>query len=643
VKHSLELQALAIREQKIYIWELPELTRQPIELFLDIEGIPDQRVHYLMGLLVREGENYTQHSFWADTPKDEQMIWKQLLAKINEYPEAPIYHYGSYEPKAFNELAKRYSTNIEDLLKRLINVNSYIYGKIYFPVFSNSLKDIAGFIGFSWTCLYASGLQSLIWIYEWITTKEIYFKTKLLEYNHEDCLALKNIVEMMGNLKNRDDKVYNLSSKDLDSGFAYNFGSEKYLSEDFDFINKCAYFDYQREKIYFRINKNVRKALKNQNKTERRTNEIDCYLDLIPDKCPGCNGSDIKKISTCNKTVVDLKFIRNGLKKWVTQYAGGRCRSCGKTVVAKDLQDFPRKYGHNLISWAIHQNVTHNIDFYKVERILLETYKIRISHSTLQHFKSKICEQYEATLNEIKRNLINGDFLCVDETDVRVKGFSSPYVWVFTNMNSVLYLFKSSRKADFLKEFLQDFKGVLVSDFYSGYDSLPCPQQKCLIHLIRDLNQDFFQNQFNDELKNMVSEFGNLLRKVIDTVDNYGLRKRHLNKHLKDVEAFYEEIVDREYKAELAVSYKNRFIKNRDKLFTFLSYDGIPWNNNNAEHAIKSFAYHRRDANGCFTESSVCEHLKLLSMQQTCNYRGINFLDFLRSQETSIDKYSKFV
>jgi hypothetical protein len=30
--------------------------------------------------------------------------------------------------------------------------------------------------------------------------------------------------------------------------------------------------------------------------------------------------------------------------------------------------------------------------------------------------------------------------------------------------------------------------------------------------------------------------------------------------------------------------------KNRDKLFTFLEYDGVSWNNNNAEHAIKAFA-----------------------------------------------------
>lgn len=643
VKHSVELQSLAIREQKIYIQESPELSRQAIELFLDIEGIPDQRFHYLMGLLVVEGEKHTQHSFWADTQESEEKIWMQLLAKLHEYPAAPIYHYGSYEPKAFRELAKRYSADIDKITKRLININSYIYGKIYFPVFSNTLKEISNFIGFSWTDLYASGLQSLIWRYQWEKTQKLYLKNKLLTYNQEDCLALKILFDFMADLKNKNNKVETFSSKDIEPNYAYNFGSTKYLTDEFDFINKCAYFDYQREKIYLRTDENIRKAFKNKNKFKKKVNEIDRYLDLVPDECPDCDGCNIKRVTTCNKVVIDLKFIKYGLKKRITHYTGGRCLDCGKTVVSKDLQDFPRKYGHNLMSWAIHQNVTHKIDFYKVERILLETYKIHVPHSTLQRFKPKICEHYETTLHEIKQNLINGDFLHVDETDVRVRGFSSPYVWVFTNMNSVLYLFKSNRKADFLKDFLQDFKGVLISDFYSGYDSLPCPQQKCLIHLIRDLNQDFFKNQFNEELKNIVSEFGKLLRKVIRTVDNYGLKRRHLNKHLRDVDDFYKRVVDQEYKTDLAASYKKRFLKNRNTLFVFLKYDGVPWNNNNAEHAIKSFAYYRRDANGCFTESSICDHLKLLSVQQTCKYRGVNFLDFLISQEKSINTYSRLV
>ena len=34
-------------------------------------------------------------------------------------------------------------------------------------------------------------------------------------------------------------------------------------------------------------------------------------------------------------------------------------------------------------------------------------------------------------------------------------------------------------------------------------------------------------------------------------------------------------------------------MKYRNKLFTFIDYEGVPWNNNNAEHAIRQFIYYR--------------------------------------------------
>ena len=52
------------------------------------------------------------------------------------------------------------------------------------------------------------------------------------------------------------------------------------------------------------------------------------------------------------------------------------------------------------------------------------------------------------------------------------------------------YMYRTTREGDFLRELLKGFHGVLVSDFYAAYDSLECPQQKCLIHLIRDFNHD---------------------------------------------------------------------------------------------------------------------------------------------------------
>ena len=78
-----------------------------------------------------------------------------------------------------------------------------------------------------------------------------------------------------------------------------------------------------------------------------------------------------------------------------------------------------------------------------------------------------------------------------------------------------------------------------------------------------------------------------------------------------------------------------RIEKNEDKLFTFLHYDGVPWNNNNAEHAVRAFT-RLRNVIGTSTPKGHRDYATLLSIQQTLHYRGRGFLDFLRSGRMEI-------
>ena len=86
---------------------------------------------------------------------------------------------------------------------------------------------------------------------------------------------------------------------------------------------------------------------------------------------------------------------------------------------------------------------------------------------------------------------------------------------------------------------------------------------------------------------------------------------------------------------------KDRLEKNRDKLFTFLSFDGVPWNNNNAEHAVKPVAALRQIIGGITTENGIRDYLVLLSLCETCKYMGVDFLDFLRSGEKDIHAFAE--
>ena len=140
-------------------------------------------------------------------------------------------------------------------------------------------------------------------------------------------------------------------------------------------------------------------------------------------------------------------------------------------------------------------------------------------------------------------------------------------------------------------------------------------------------------------MREVAQDFADLLRPMVATIDRFGLKTYHLRKHKRAVDRFFRTLSARLYKTEVALAYKKRFEKNRDKLFTFLDHDGMPWNNNNAEHAIKAFALLRNVIGPNSTPKGIREYLVLLSVSETCRCKGIDFLSFLRSGELDVDTF----
>ena len=58
------------------------------------------------------------------------------------------------------------------------------------------------------------------------------------------------------------------------------------------------------------------------------------------------------------------------------------------------------------------------------------------------------------------------------------------------------------------------------------------------------------------------------------------------------------------------------------------------------EHAIKAFALLRRVIEGKTTEKGLREFLILLSICETCKYKSVDFLEFLRSDSKDVDDFA---
>ena len=230
-------------------------------------------------------------------------------------------------------------------------------------------------------------------------------------------------------------------------------------------------------------------------------------------------------------------------------------------------------------------------------------------------------EYYAPTEAAILQAILKSDFVHVDETKINIQGVDH-YVWVFTDGKHVVFRMTETREADIVREVLAGYQGVLVSDFYPGYDGVPCRQQKCLVHLIRDINDDLWKAPFDKELEAFAVEVQALLVPILEAVDRYGLKAWHLRKFLKDVERFYDKhIIGREYTSEPVRTFQKRFDRYRESLFTFLTQDGIPWENNMAERAIRQLAVQRK-ISGSFFKRVAPQYLLLLAISQTCRFQG---------------------
>ena len=656
-KYHHSLKALAIRERKIHIVGSPELKIEGTPVFLDVEGLPDRDFYYLIGLRVTTAQGVVQHSLWADHPDEERRIWADLLSILSNIAKPVLLHYGRYETTFLGRMRERYGDPPEasvafKAIATPVNVLSVLFAQIYFPVHSNGLKAVAGWLGFGWSVSDASGAQTVQWRSEWQRSRDSGIKQKLITYNSEDCRALELVTHTVQEIcraatqstaseKNNREVIQVDSMKEE---HPYRFGTPSFVLPAMSEINKAAYWNYQRDRVYVRSGKRRNKPRSALAMRGPRENKVVAHP--TPTLCLHCNhpATTMSTRRTIKRVLIDIHIGRFGAKRWIVRYVFQvrRCSKCQRQFgLPKEWRTrHGYKFGWNLISYLIY----HIIHFRIPQRVATlatnRLFGLVLSVSTVGEFKSEAAAFYEKAKQHILDSIACGGLVHADETSANVKG-KAGYVWVFTNLREVAYVYAETREGDVVQALLREFKGVLVSDFYGGYDSIACPQQKCLIHLMRDLNEETLKNPFDVELRRIVGGFTELLRAVVQTVDQHGLKTYFLKRHLVGVERFYRRTIFVDYQSEAAIKCKERFEKNKNKLFTFLNYDGIPWNNNNAEHAIKAFAILRNVMRGTSTAKGIEEYLSLLTVSETCTCQGLDFLDFLRSREESIHEFAE--
>jgi hypothetical protein len=508
------------------------------------------------------------------------------------------------------------------------------------------LKDIASYFGATWDGQVASGIDCIASRLRWEESKDPLIKREIIEYNRRDCLAVQRVAGFLLSLGLPE--VMAMSQVQLASEIAIEshgrFGKVDFATPDMNFINKCARFDYQRDKVLLRTDPAVRASVRRQRtklRPIRKANaEVRCDRPVC---CPACGAHHITSLpsKSFSKLVYDLKFTYTGVRRWVIRYVSerSRCLQCCKSFYSDSYPTNHKKSGHSLESWTVYQHVALRQSFADIASSINDIFGYSYGLAVGQLAQARLADDYRVTVDKMLERLRSGMLIHADETKVKLKHSILGYVWVLTGTEIVVYQYHPSREGTFLKETIRDFAGVLVSDFYSAYDSVTCHQQKCHLHLMRDINDDLLQHPFDKELKELARQYTLILKPMVETIDKHGLRTKFLSKHKRDAEDFLDCVAKREVTSEVARAYKLRIEKYGERLFTFLDYDGVPWNNNNAENALKLVASRRRLFGTSVSEAGLKDYLVFLSIYQTLRRKGISLLRFLLSGETDLERF----
>ena len=169
---------------------------------------------------------------------------------------------------------------------------------------------------------------------------------------------------------------------------------------------------------------------------------------------------------------LDMRFSNGCLRRWVVKYVVDhyKCGDCNSSFVSDNHNLGKSPYSANVLAYVIYNIMEVHIPRYKLFHIMQKIFGYPLGQTTISRMIQRTVERYRDTYEEIRQRLSHGNLIHADETHVSVKGKDS-YVWVFTSMEDVIYIWSETRESSVATEILKDFNGVLVSDFYSAYDS----------------------------------------------------------------------------------------------------------------------------------------------------------------------------
>ena len=357
----------------------------------------------------------------------------------------------------------------------------------------------------------------------------------------------------------------------------------------------------------------------------RRPEKVDQQIVVFLESCP--QGKGELPFPSASKWYSHIQVdLPDPGKVVVTEFLVGSsyCRGCKKYHRAQGRVR-GSLYGPRLHAQVCYWKFSLGLTLGKIEKLLKEQYALEVSTGELSEIITRTSNRFEDAYDDLKTVLHGQPHLHVDETGWRVLG-DNAWLWSFSNADISVYAIDPSRGQCVVEDILGEvFSGVLCSDFYGAYHKIDSRKQKCWAHILRDLKNLREKNPQNLEISYFASRLkcffdrGKVLRENHATSKNAEQRLQRLK---EDTYRF----ACRNFTHPELKTLAKRLIKYRTEMYTFISHDLEP-TNNNAEREIRPAVLMRKTSYGNRSEQGSKNQAILMSIIRTAHKQNINFVN----------------
>lgn len=407
---------------------------------------------------------------------------------------------------------------------------------------------------------------------------------------------------------------------------------------------QCSLFDEKKEmdeELQKQVEENVEELTVYKKKNKRKTIagikkdqlknievEIKEYKINKEVRCPECE-SELEEIS---KEIVRKEISYIPAKLLITNYVQYtyKCKECGtkesenasstflKTEVPKALlaHSFASP---SLATEVIYQKYYLGVPLYRQEK-MWDDKGLVLPRNMMANWNIKINEYYLENLYKLmhKKMKEDSELLHCDETTMQCnketgrKASSNSYMWVLRSgelekQKGVIFKYSPSRSAMTAREFLKDYKGILVTDGYASYNDLEdITHAECWAHarryfyesipLLDNKQMDttatgYIGVTYCDKLFEIEREIA-----LLSVEEKVKQRQKKSKPILEEFFKWVKETAEKKVVINKKLKEALTYATNQEKeLSEFLEDGRIPLTNSLAERTIRPFAVHRKN------------------------------------------------